>query len=143
MRRRTWMIGTLTAVALAAAIASAAQPLVGRDGWIREAPPVAPVRAGYVELVNEGGAEVVVTGADSPAFGAVEIHEMTAGDDGAMRMRKVARLVVPAGGRVGLEPGGLHLMLFRPQQPLAPGASVPVRLLTEAGAAVELTLQVR
>lgn len=128
---------------LPAASAAAGAALEGRDGWIREAPPVAPVRAGYVDLVNSGTEAVVVTGAESPAFGAVEIHEMVAGDDGAMRMRPVPQLVVPAGGRVELRPGGLHLMLFRPQQPLAPGASVPLRLHTQAGADVELTLQVR
>jgi copper(I)-binding protein len=138
---RSMMLCLLLALPAATAVAGA--PLEGRDGWIREAPPVAPVRAGYIDLVNSGTETVVVTGAESTAFGAVEIHEMVAGDDGAMRMRPVPQLAVPAGGRVELRPGGLHLMLFRPQQPLAPGASVPLRLHTEGGGEVELMLQVR
>jgi copper(I)-binding protein len=143
MRRSTWLLAAAIAVALRWAVAADTATLAGRDGWIREAPPVAPVRAGYVELVNGGAVEMVVTGADSPAFGAVEIHEMIADEDGAMRMRPVPRLSVPAGASVALKPGGLHLMLFRPQQPLAPGQSVPVRLHTQSGAVVELSLQVR
>ncbi len=143
MRRSTWVLAA--AIALALRWAGAAEPaaLSGRDGWIREAPPVAPVRAGYVELVNAGAVELVVTGADSPAFGAVEIHAMVDGADGAMRMRPVPRLSVPAGAAVALKPGGLHLMLVRPRQALAPGQLVPVRLHTEAGEVVEVGLRVR
>jgi copper(I)-binding protein len=143
MRGSNVWLPAVLALAMAGNAALAREAVHGANGWIREAPPVAPVRAGYVDLVNAGPVAAVVTGADSAVFGAVEIHEMADGGDGTMRMRAVPRLTIPAGGRVELRPGGLHLMLFRPQQPLTPGQSVPVRLHTEAGGVVELALQVR
>jgi hypothetical protein len=98
-----------------------------RDGWVRPAPPVAQVRAGYLVLVNPGEKEIVIDRVDSKDFGAVEIHEMV-DDGGVMRMRRVDKLRVPAKGEVALRPGGLHLMLFRPVRELAAGEKVGLRL---------------
>lgn len=126
-------------LALGATIASAAT-LTARDGWIRPAPPVAKVRAGYVVIENASEAEVVLTKAESPDFGAIEIHTMY-DDAGTMRMRRVPELRVPAKGKVELRPGGLHLMMFRPQRTLAEGDAVEVMLSGE-GARVAATLVV-
>lgn len=127
-------------LALSAAVVSAAS-LTARDGWIRPAPPVAKVRAGYVVIENASEAEVVLTKAESPDFGAIEIHTMY-DDAGTMRMRRVPELRVPAKGKVELKPGGLHLMMFRPQRTLAEGDAVEVMLSGE-GARVAATLVVR
>lgn len=116
--------------------------LVGVDGWIREAPPAAPVRAGYVELRNDGGHDIIVTGARSDAFGAIEIHEMV-GEGDMMRMRRLRELPIAAGAGVSLEPGGKHLMLFRPQQPLAAGDTVIVTLEVAAGDPLQIELRQR
>lgn len=113
--------------------------LEARAGWIREAPPAAPVRAGYVELLNTGDTEVVVSGAHSTAFGAIEIHEM-ADEGGVMRMRRLPSLPVDAGARVSLEPGGIHLMLFRPQAALTAGDKVAVTLDLVDGSSVDIEL---
>lgn len=126
-------------LALGATIASAAT-LTARDGWIRPAPPVAQVRAGYVVIENPGDAEVVLTEAASPDFGAIEIHTMY-DDQGTMRMRRVTELRVPAKGQVELKPGGLHLMMFRPKRVLAEGDAVEV-MLSGKGARVAATLVV-
>lgn len=131
-------------VTLALTSAVAAEPaLKGESGWIREAPPTAPVRAGYLRLENEGDTDIVVVGARSEAFGAIEVHEMAPSGDGTMRMRPVPRLTVPAGGTVALEPGGLHLMLFRPQKPLANGIELPIVLELAGGEAIEVILKQR
>lgn len=127
-------------LALSAAVVDAAS-LTARDGWIRPAPPVAKVRAGYVVIENASEAEVVLTKAESPDFGAIEIHTMY-DDAGTMRMRRVPELRVPAKGKVELRPGGLHLMMFRPQRTLAEGDAVEVMLSGE-GARVAATLVVR
>lgn len=127
-------------LALSAAVVDAAS-LTARDGWIRPAPPVAKVRAGYVAIENASEAEVVLTKAESPDFGAIEIHTMY-DDAGTMRMRRVPELRVPAKGKVELRPGGLHLMMFRPQRTLAEGDAVEVMLSGE-GARVAATLVVR
>ena len=127
-------------LALSAAVVDAAS-LTARDGWIRPAPPVAKVRAGYVVIENSGDTEVVLTKASSPDFGAIEIHTMY-DDAGTMRMRRVPELRVPAKGKVELKPGGLHLMMFRPQRELAAGGQVEVSI-SGADATVAATLVVR
>lgn len=122
----------------------AAEPaLKAASGWIREAPPNAPVRAGYLDLTNGTDAEIAIVGVRSDAFGAIEIHEMVSSDDGTMRMRPVPRLTIPAGGEVKLEPGGLHFMLFRPQRSLSSGTEVPLVLEMDDGSTIETTLKQR
>lgn len=108
-----WVLALLASGLVQAAETSAAAPVTVREGWIRPAPPTAPVRAGYALLENHSDAEVVIDAARSEAFGAIEIHEMH-DVDGVMRMRRVPRLLLEPGGTAHLKPGGLHLMLFRP-----------------------------
>ena len=131
---------TLAAL-LAMPLAHACQLEAG-DPWIRAAPPTAGVMAGYVSLSNPGTDAVAVTAASSPAFGAIELHEM-AMDGDVMRMRPVQRIEVPAGGEVKLAPGGLHLMLFRPVAPLAVGDSATLSLTLDCGASVDVDFPVR
>ncbi len=122
--------------------ALSAEVVVG-DAWIREAPPNAPVRAGYLEMVNVGTETVRVVSVASERFGAIEIHEMVDRGDGTMRMRPVAAIEVAGGGRVRLAPGGLHLMLFRPQQALAAGDRVDATLVLENGNRIDFQLEQR
>lgn len=129
-----------SAISLAGALAGA-EALTARDGWIRPAPPVAPVRAGYVTIENGSDAEVVFDKAESPQFGAVEIHTMF-DDGGVMRMRRLTELRVPAKGKVELKPGGMHLMLFRPKAPLAEHAQVEVRL-SGVATSLQISLDVK
>lgn len=127
---------------VSAGLVHAADPvLIARDGWIRPAPPVAKVRAGYLVIENRGEAELVIDQVDSADFGAIEIHEMI-DDRGTMRMRRVAALHVPAKGEVALRPGGLHLMMFRPMRELAAGDSVKIRL-RGVGSDLETSLVVK
>lgn len=134
-----------TSLALAALLAmpiAHACEMTAADPWIRAAPPTAGVMAGYVSLSNPGAEAVAVTAASSAAFGAIELHEM-AMDGDVMRMRRVQRIEVPAGGEVKLAPGGLHLMLFRPAAPLAVGQSATISLTLDCGKALDVDFPVR
>ena len=91
--------------------------------WIREAPPTARVMAGYMTINNAADTPVTVTAISSPDFENAEIHR-TVVEEGVARMLPVRQLEVPANSQLKLEPGGLHLMLFDPQRPLAEGATV-------------------
>lgn len=102
----------------------ACQPAV-HEGWIRSGPPSMPMRAGFGRVVNDCAAPLVITGASSPAFADVSLHETTA-VDGISRMRPVPELQVPAGAETLLQPGGLHLMLAAPQGDLVAGESIPI-----------------
>lgn len=102
------------------ACADPASPLTAADAWIREAPPGASVMAGYLRLHNGGDSPIrcdKVSGAD---FGAAEIHRTTI-EDGRSRMLRAQVIEIPAHGQALLAPGGMHLMLFRPQRGLAAG----------------------
>lgn len=119
-----------------------AEALTVDQGWIRSGPPGATVLAGYARLSNPGSTELRIVEARSSAFAKVEFHE-TREEDGVSRMRPVDALVIPAGGSVVLEPGGLHLMLMNPTRRLMLGDSVVVDMMTAEGDALPAVFGVR
>ena len=78
----------------------------------------------------------------SPAFAEVEMHR-TEMVDGMARMLHQDRIEVPAHGSVSLEPGGMHLMLFDPVQPLKAGDKVTFQLSLDGGASATVEAEVR
>ncbi|MDP8917242.1 MAG: copper chaperone PCu(A)C [Pseudomonadota bacterium] len=121
----------LAALLLAAAPAGAQ----ARKGEIVVERPVmraslgqAPNTAAYVVIRNTGSAPVRLLGASCACARRVEIHrhEMRGG---VMRMRAVAALTVPAGGRLALKPGHGHaLMVMGLKKPVENGTKVELRL---------------
>jgi len=103
--------------------ASAEAELQVSEPWVREAPPTSRVLAAYLTLVNTSDNTITVTAISSPDFENAEIHR-TVIEDGIARMLPVKQLEVPANGQLALEPGGHHLMLFEPRQPLTEGETV-------------------
>ena len=98
------------------------------DAWVRATAPGQKVAGAYLKITSATKAYLV--GANSQAAQAVEVHEMSMTNN-VMKMRPVARLELPAGKTVELKPGGYHLMLIDVARPLAPGASVTIRLTVE------------
>ena len=126
----------------AAVSAHAGGGLVVKDAWIPEAPPVARVMAAYLQLVNGGAQEVVIVGATSGDFGHIEMHR-TVEKDGVARMEAQPELAVAPGGRVTLEPRGLHLMLMEPRRTLRAGDTVDIGLRLKDGGTVQAAAEVR
>ena len=87
-------------------------PLVASDVEITKPMPGRGMSAGYFVLSNNTDQDIRITGAKSPQFGSVQIHETTV-EDGVARMRRIDALLVPAKGKVTLERGGKHLMLMQ------------------------------
>ncbi len=107
------MRAALLFLALALAACGAPEPpLVATDVEITKPVPGRAMSAGFLVLHNSTDQAIRITGATSPQFGSVEIHE-TRLEDGISRMRKLDVLVVPPHGSVTLERGGKHLMLMR------------------------------
>ncbi|MFJ3335536.1 copper chaperone PCu(A)C [Streptomyces sp. NPDC086766] len=79
--------------------------------------------AGFLTVVNKGGARDELTSVTSDIAGSVTVHRTAGG-----AMEEAGRLAVPAHGRLVLRSGGTHLMFEdlkrRPRQ----GQKVPVRL---------------
>ncbi len=106
----------------------AATELQLRQAEIRAPLPGRTVTAGYFELQNTSAQTIEVVGARSPAFARIELHQHIE-HEGMMRMVEVESIEVAPGATLRFQPGGLHLMLFTPQQPISVGDTVPLSLL--------------
>ncbi len=87
------------------------------DGaWVRLAAAPGRPAGGYFTL-RGGATDRTLTGVTTAGAGRVELHEtMKMGGGhaghGAMTMKPVGQIAVPAGGTVSFAPGGKHLMLY-------------------------------
>lgn len=125
----------LCAVALLAACAEPAPPLVASDVEVTVPVPGREMSAGYLVLTNNTDEPMRITAVRSPQFGAVAIHESRIAD-GISRMRELGELVVPARSSVTLERGGKHLMLMRP---VDRGSTVTLEFLGGDGVLLSVT----
>jgi periplasmic copper chaperone A len=113
-------------------------PAVSGDGpvitgaWVRQVPPTAQMTAGYLGVHNPGLEPIVIVGAESPLFRAVELHG-TVMVDGVARMRHQPEVEVPPGGSVLFEPGGLHLMLMQAVDGVPSSGTIALSLLLKDG----------
>lgn len=112
---------------LSVAVGGETVALRAQDAWIRAAPPGVSVLAGYLTLVNDSDRDIIITGASSPTFRIIEMHRSVS-KGGMARMIEQEVLTVPAGGRLVLEPKGLHLMLMMPTAALRAGDTVKLSL---------------
>lgn len=126
--------------ATATADGAATTPAI-TGAWVRQVPPAARMTAGYLTISNPGSEPLVIVGAESPLFNAVEVHgtEMV---DGMARMRQQDSLTVPPGGTVSLEPGGLHLMLMQAVDSIPAEGEIPLALLLADGERLEFAAPV-
>jgi periplasmic copper chaperone A len=105
----------------------AKESLLVSDAWIPEAPPHAEVSAAYLTIHNQTNQVRKFVGVSSPQFQKAELHQSIM-VDGQERMRRISALTVEANGSVVLKPGGYHLMLIKPLQPLKAGDFVDLKL---------------
>ena len=99
------------------------------DARMRVLPGDTPA-AGYFRLDNNGSRTVVLVGAESEAFGRVELHRSMS-DEGMASMEAVDRLEVPAGEPIEFAPQGYHLMLMQAVGEIAVGDRVEITLQFE------------
>jgi copper(I)-binding protein len=137
--RRLTLFALLSGL-LTSGIASAGT-LQFEGAWVPEAPPVAPVLGGYVQISNSGNKDVTITATESPDFASVEIHDMQM-HDGMMRMIKQDKLTIPAGGQVELKPGGFHLMLMKPKRAFKQGDTLEVTFTMADGQSDTVSFEV-
>ena len=125
--------------AIAAMPVSAA--LAVSDCWIRLVPAPAP-SAGYFVAANKGAQAVTLTGAASPRYAAVMLHQTTHAD-GMSRMSHVQGAEIPAGQKLEFKPGGYHLMLEKPTQEIKVGDTVPMQFLLASGDKAQADCEVK
>jgi copper(I)-binding protein len=120
--------------------AQGAGPLIVRDAWARATPPGARTGAAYLTIESRGDADRLL-GATSPAARTLELHTHVT-EGGVQRMVRLAEVEVPAGATVAFVPGGLHVMLIDLAAPLAPGATVALRLEFANAGPIEIAVPV-
>lgn len=112
------------------------------QGFVRAMPPGQKITAAYMSLRNISEQDVVVSGVSSDIAPRVEIHESYT-REGMMAMRQLPLVTVPAGGRLVLAPGGVHLMLFNIGEQLKEGDQVNILVAYKNGASQQFSLPVK
>lgn len=107
------------------------------DGWVR-AEAGGDMTAAFGTLVNGTGADITVTGVESPAS-PMELHEMAMKDGKMVMQQKDGGFVVKAGGTHELAPGGDHLMLMNPAQEIKAGDELTFTLKLADSSTVSFT----
>lgn len=97
---------------------AAAAELVVTDARIKQVLPGRTTTAGYMTVRNTSKKPVLLLGATLPQASSIEMHEMI-NSEGLSGMRQRPQVAIPAGKSVAFKTGGLHLMVFGVQQPLA------------------------
>ncbi|MEB3299280.1 MAG: copper chaperone PCu(A)C [Candidatus Sericytochromatia bacterium] len=138
-----WVLSSLVvAVSPAMAAPLRSGTLQIQDVWIREAPPQAPVLAGYGVILGGGKPDRLLR-VEADEFARVELHEMVPATAGMARMRQLSQLEIPLGATCSLDPGGSHLMLFSPRRQLVAGNFVRMRWYFAEAGLVKVRAKVR
>ena len=120
----------------------AADPIAVSDAYARAVPPGQPNSAAFMTLTNRSDQARALVTATSPAAKTVELHTHT-NEGGLMRMRRIERIEIPAGGSVQLKPGGLHVMLIGLTGDLVPGGNLALELTFDDGSRAQVQAPVR
>ncbi|HEX7027421.1 MAG TPA: copper chaperone PCu(A)C [Gammaproteobacteria bacterium] len=119
----------------------AGEMLAFQNTYIIAAPPGVETMAAYLTVINSGKRDKKIVRIDSHQFESAEIHRSTV-EAGVAKMEKLDILQVPANSMVELSPGGLHIMLIGPKQPVLPGEFVILRLEEADGTEHNLAVKV-
>ena len=93
--------------------------------------------ATYMTIHNSGTGSDRLLGVTTIIADRAELHAHEMKGD-VMKMRPLDAIEIPAGGKIELRPGSLHIMLFGLKTPLKKGLSFPMRLKFEAAGEVDL-----
>ena len=115
----------LFAAAAAASHAQATAPVSVHGAWARGTVAGQDSTGAYMTLTSRE--PLTLLGAQTPAAGIVEIHEMKMEGE-VMKMRAADTLPLAAGQPLRLAPGGYHLMLMDLKAPFKPGSHIPMTL---------------
>ena len=129
-----WACVLMLAAMLSSTSAWAGGPVL-ETPWARATAGRAETGAAYATLIGGGQPDRLIA-ASSPVAETVELHTHLE-EDGVMRMRPVEAIAVPAGGKVELKPGGLHIMLIGLKGPLKEGRHFPLTLIFERAGRIE------
>ena len=92
-------------------------------------------------MSNAGRAAITIADVESEV--GVGMFHHTREVEGMAHMDHLDEVELPAGGRVELRPGGMHIMLMRLTAPLVAGERFTLQLYPTDGEAIEVEVEVR
>jgi len=122
--------------------ASARDDVMVQEPFARAVASGISISAAYMDLHNRGSVDHALVRAESAIASTIELHEHVM-SDGMLRMQLVNKILIPAGSRNELKPGGYHIMLIGLNGDLNKGDSFQVNLVFEDGSSKRITVQVR
>ena len=131
-----------TALTLATLTTHADSGVMVKDSWVREMPPGTTNAAAYLVLHNHSAIERELIGASTDVAERVELHT-TENNDGTLRMKHIAGVVVPSGGMAALAPGAEHVMLIGVSERLVAGQQVQMTLQFANGESQSANFEVK
>jgi len=120
-----WLLLSLLSQSLYAA---SPVPATISHAWIRLTPGNGHM-AGYFEIVNNTDHSLILSGASSPAFGSIMIHQSEIHHGEASMHAITQGLPIPAGSTLRFAPGGYHLMLMERKQSFTVGDQITITLM--------------
>lgn len=140
--RHVVMVCLLALSTAVPSISSAAEPAVATtDAIARAMPKVAPASAIFLTLQNTTQQPLTLTGANTEAARAVELHTHSM-QGGMMAMRRIPHVHIAPGGQAVFAPGGLHIMLIGLQHDLKDGDTLQLTLEFAEAAPITLTVPI-
>jgi copper(I)-binding protein len=141
------MVLTLLTVAAATSAAASPPTVELQQGWVRWLPPTVPNTALFGVLVNPTDHPVRLVGGGTTAAKRCAPMKTVRKDTGSasgpvMEMVTVDALVVPAHGRLVLEPGGDHLMIMGLRKALVVGEPIQLTLTFEGAEPLTVSVPV-
>lgn len=131
-----WLLGCGTPAADSVMGVETGDELVVVNVWGRSSPVAAANGAFYMTIANGTSQDDELLSVSSSACGTTELHEMYSQGDGVMGMRPVPGGVIsiPAGEKVELKVGGMHVMCLDKQSAFQTGDEYEMVLtFAEAG----------
>ncbi|MEP5153052.1 copper chaperone PCu(A)C [Planktotalea sp.] len=123
-------------------MAAFADGLSVSEAWVPTAPPGAGAHAAYFTLHNDGAVPRILVGVAADGYAMSHMHESKEAD-GIATMAMIHQIEIPAGKTLTMAPGGLHVMLMRPDAPLASGDIVQLKLTFVNGETLVVSAEVK
>ena len=119
------LLASLLLAAAGASCAQSAAPVAVQGAWARSTVAGQDSTGAYMTLTSRE--PLTLLGAQTPAAGIVEIHEMKMEGE-VMKMRAADTLPLAPGKPLQLKPGGYHFMLMDLQGALKAGSQIQMTL---------------
>lgn len=132
----------LTVTGFSSPLVAGSNDVVVEGAWSRASIGVNRPGAAYMTVRNTGDEAVTLTGLVTPLAMMPKIHKTKTNAEGVSSMAPAGEITIAAGESVALEPGGLHAMLMRLQEPMTVGETFSLTLTFSDGGEVTVEIPI-